>query len=172
MSRRRTHVAPSALLRRARVAVRTHPPLRCCLLQPRTTLRRPSHTCNDLRRQWALDRVTEDPAYFRRLQNLQTPRWLWIGCADSRVPVSGWPLAKSFSWQQRQSGSWACRVPCPVLRNTLSCKMCCQLTRLPTLPAAPTGQRDCRSATRRGAYVNNYARDAYCNPASRLSPTI
>lgn len=38
-------------------------------------------------RQWAAERITEDPAYFRRLQNIQAPQWLWIGCADSRVPV-------------------------------------------------------------------------------------
>ena len=29
----------------------------------------------------------EDPGYFDRLKNQQAPKYLWIGCADSRVPV-------------------------------------------------------------------------------------
>jgi carbonic anhydrase len=39
-------------------------------------------------RQWA-DKVThQDPEYFRRLVVQQSPRYLWIGCADSRVPAN------------------------------------------------------------------------------------
>jgi carbonic anhydrase len=30
----------------------------------------------------------EDPQYFQRLSNTQTPEYLWIGCADSRVPAN------------------------------------------------------------------------------------
>jgi carbonic anhydrase len=39
-------------------------------------------------RQWAADRVRQDPDYFSRLVAQQTPRYLWIGCADSRVPAN------------------------------------------------------------------------------------
>ncbi len=39
-------------------------------------------------RAWAAGRVAEDPEYFRRLCGLQAPRYLWIGCADSRVPAN------------------------------------------------------------------------------------
>jgi carbonic anhydrase len=39
-------------------------------------------------RGWAADRVREDPGYFTRLSNLQTPKFLWIGCSDSRVPAN------------------------------------------------------------------------------------
>jgi carbonic anhydrase len=39
-------------------------------------------------RKWARDKKKEDPAYFDRLCAQQTPDYLWIGCADSRVPVS------------------------------------------------------------------------------------
>lgn len=39
-------------------------------------------------RAWAAGRVAEDPEYFRRLRGLQAPRYLWIGCADSRVPAN------------------------------------------------------------------------------------
>ena len=37
---------------------------------------------------WAKEMVTEDPDYFNRLSQLQTPEFLWIGCSDSRVPAN------------------------------------------------------------------------------------
>lgn len=39
-------------------------------------------------REWAAARVREDPDYFTRLTGLQAPRYLWIGCSDSRVPAN------------------------------------------------------------------------------------
>jgi carbonic anhydrase len=37
---------------------------------------------------WA-DRVRrEDPGFFRRLSRQQAPKYLWIGCSDSRVPAN------------------------------------------------------------------------------------
>ena len=38
-------------------------------------------------KKWASAKVEEDPEYFNRLVNLQTPEILWIGCSDSRVPA-------------------------------------------------------------------------------------
>jgi carbonic anhydrase len=39
-------------------------------------------------RHWA-DQVTrQDPQYFARLVAQQSPRYLWIGCSDSRVPAN------------------------------------------------------------------------------------
>lgn len=35
---------------------------------------------------WAKERVADDPDFFSRLANVQTPEYLWIGCSDSRVP--------------------------------------------------------------------------------------
>ena len=37
---------------------------------------------------WAKDMRQQDAEYFSRLVPQQTPKILWIGCADSRVPVS------------------------------------------------------------------------------------
>src|SRR5688572_24052863 len=37
---------------------------------------------------WAKEMVTDDPEYFKRLSQLQTPEFLWIGCSDSRVPAN------------------------------------------------------------------------------------
>jgi carbonic anhydrase len=39
-------------------------------------------------RQWAARKVGADPDFFRRLERLQTPEYLWIGCSDSRVPAN------------------------------------------------------------------------------------
>src|SRR5215813_8928510 len=36
---------------------------------------------------WADGKLREDPEYFHRLSQLQTPEFLWIGCSDSRVPA-------------------------------------------------------------------------------------
>lgn len=37
---------------------------------------------------WAREQVQNDPEYFKRLEKLQTPEFLWIGCSDSRVPAN------------------------------------------------------------------------------------
>ena len=37
---------------------------------------------------WAKERTEADPDYFERLSAIQKPDYLWIGCADSRVPAN------------------------------------------------------------------------------------
>lgn len=37
---------------------------------------------------WAKQKIADEPDYFNRLANLQTPEFLWIGCSDSRVPAN------------------------------------------------------------------------------------
>jgi carbonic anhydrase len=39
-------------------------------------------------REWAERITAEDPTFFQRLSRLQRPEYLWIGCADSRVPAN------------------------------------------------------------------------------------
>ena len=39
-------------------------------------------------RSWAANAVRNDPDFFQSLVRQQTPRYLWIGCADSRVPAN------------------------------------------------------------------------------------
>ncbi len=39
-------------------------------------------------RQWAERLKADDPGFFSRLSNQQSPEYLWIGCADSRVPAN------------------------------------------------------------------------------------
>ena len=36
---------------------------------------------------WAKEKQATDPEYFARLSTIQSPKFLWIGCADSRVPA-------------------------------------------------------------------------------------
>lgn len=37
---------------------------------------------------WANDIKKKDPDFFKNLSTQQTPKYLWIGCSDSRVPES------------------------------------------------------------------------------------
>lgn len=39
-------------------------------------------------RAWAASQTARDPEFFARLCEIQTPEYLWIGCADSRVPAN------------------------------------------------------------------------------------
>ena len=42
----------------------------------------------DNNKQWAADTESREPGFFSRLLKQQTPQYLWIGCADSRVPAN------------------------------------------------------------------------------------
>ena len=39
-------------------------------------------------RRWADQVTAQDPAFFEQLSQQQAPRYLWIGCSDSRVPAT------------------------------------------------------------------------------------
>jgi carbonic anhydrase len=39
-------------------------------------------------RTWAARMVSEDADFFRRLERQQAPKYLWIGCSDSRVSAN------------------------------------------------------------------------------------
>src|SRR4051812_43402353 len=39
-------------------------------------------------RAWAAEITRQDPQFFTRLSHQQAPRYLWIGCSDSRVPAT------------------------------------------------------------------------------------
>lgn len=42
----------------------------------------------DNNRAWAAHTQATDPDFFGKLKNQQTPQYMWIGCADSRVPAN------------------------------------------------------------------------------------
>jgi carbonic anhydrase len=39
-------------------------------------------------RRWADQVTAQDPTFFEQLSQQQAPRYLWIGCSDSRVPAT------------------------------------------------------------------------------------
>lgn len=39
-------------------------------------------------KEWAAKTVEVDPDFFKRLESIQQPEFLWIGCSDSRVPAN------------------------------------------------------------------------------------
>lgn len=39
-------------------------------------------------RDWAASMVAKDEGFFKKLAGQQSPEYLWIGCADSRVPAN------------------------------------------------------------------------------------
>lgn len=42
----------------------------------------------DNNRRWAQSMLDQDPRFFSRLARQQKPKYLWIGCSDSRVPAN------------------------------------------------------------------------------------
>ena len=42
----------------------------------------------DTNRDWAESIRQQDPQFFRKLSEQQSPEYLWIGCSDSRVPAN------------------------------------------------------------------------------------
>jgi carbonic anhydrase len=49
---------------------------------------RPLNQLFENNRAWAADMTRQDADFFRRLVDQQAPHYLWIGCADSRVPAN------------------------------------------------------------------------------------
>ena len=50
-----------------------------------------NHALQDLldnNKRWAAETEAGEPGFFSRLLKQQTPQYLWIGCADSRVPAN------------------------------------------------------------------------------------
>ncbi|MBL8278752.1 MAG: carbonate dehydratase [Pelomonas sp.] len=50
-----------------------------------------THELQDLldnNKRWAAETEAREPGFFSRLLKQQTPQYLWIGCADSRVPAN------------------------------------------------------------------------------------
>ncbi|HEX5961913.1 MAG TPA: carbonate dehydratase [Rhodanobacteraceae bacterium] len=46
------------------------------------------HDLLDNNKRWSEAISRQDPGFFARLSKQQTPRYLWIGCSDSRVPAN------------------------------------------------------------------------------------
>ncbi|MCE2502990.1 MAG: carbonate dehydratase [Chlorobi bacterium] len=46
------------------------------------------HNLFENNRQWAEKMRESDPGFFKRLSQEQRPKYLWIGCSDSRVPAN------------------------------------------------------------------------------------
>ncbi|MBR4877703.1 MAG: carbonate dehydratase [Rhodocyclaceae bacterium] len=46
------------------------------------------HTLFENNLEWSESKQNSDPDFFRRLLKQQAPRYLWIGCSDSRVPAN------------------------------------------------------------------------------------
>ena len=46
------------------------------------------HRLIERNRLWAEQKTRQDPDFFSRLVRQQKPRFLWIGCSDSRVPAN------------------------------------------------------------------------------------
>src|SRR5579885_3711350 len=51
-------------------------------------MKNPLNTLLEQNRDWAAAQLARDPEFFSRLRSQQSPEYLWIGCADSRVPAN------------------------------------------------------------------------------------
>ncbi len=52
------------------------------------TLTSPLQDLLDSNRRWSAAMHAEDPHFFEHLAKQQSPKYLWIGCSDSRVPAT------------------------------------------------------------------------------------
>lgn len=41
----------------------------------------------DRNRNWSKSNLLEDPLFFKKHLESQRPKYLWIGCSDSRIPA-------------------------------------------------------------------------------------
>jgi carbonic anhydrase len=51
-------------------------------------LTNPLQTLLDGNRRWSASMHAQDPHFFEQLAKQQSPKYLWIGCSDSRVPAT------------------------------------------------------------------------------------
>jgi len=51
-------------------------------------LKSPLQDLIDSNRRWSAAVTAQDPSFFERLAQQQSPKYLWIGCSDSRVPAT------------------------------------------------------------------------------------
>ncbi len=42
----------------------------------------------DNNREWAESKLKDDPKFFSKITTHQNPKYLWIGCSDSRIPAT------------------------------------------------------------------------------------
>lgn len=42
----------------------------------------------DNNEEWAQSKLDSDPTFFSKISTEQTPKYLWIGCSDSRIPAT------------------------------------------------------------------------------------
>ena len=104
-----------------------------------------NHQQRPATRSWAQEMVGKDPEYFSRWGSSQEPDFLYIGCADSRVPVrpatsktcaakallswmsagspehmAAMPICASWRWLLVSSGMRLCVWPACACRQTWS----------------------------------------------------
>lgn len=61
------------------------------LRDPRLPERQMTRNLHDMlanNKLWAAAQIQKDPQFFSRVQDVQRPDYLWIGCSDSRVPAN------------------------------------------------------------------------------------
>lgn len=46
-------------------------------------------------REWVDETLTQDPDAFKRLAKSQSPKYMYIGCSDSRVPAQNIMASKN-----------------------------------------------------------------------------
>src|SRR6516225_9215980 len=68
-------------------------------------------------RRWVEEMNAKHPGFFEKLSRQQTPQYLWIGCADSRVPaneiVGLLPGELFVHRMSRMSLRWTTRIAFP-----------------------------------------------------------